>query len=386
MMHTEALKNDLTLQKTDTGFALFTTKSFGEGDTICDVTSLWYTHKDKLKQVLSQQGNKALLDKLICVEGLYKGDDAARIFGIRVGCGAWARHYQGVKKGGPNAKIVIKSQNGFTSGLAQLVVSTRNNLGISQDTEICLNYGNDYDFAVLQEISESPAKKFKGALAALFENQDKSKKDEATKDEATRKPEDTEEKPAKKLKKEDSKKGDAEETKQGEPEDSAIIAKDVTAEGFILKFQDGNLTIHANPNAPNASGNKKLPPGSLLFLVKDGDIKKKDAPVGAVPYNFDSKTPVMIAPNDSCGLGGKPLPLSELVEKLKIQIIDQVPEFVTAGQLPAKIATSHKYWFAPKDRILFFKFVCAYVLCTITCAICGEVWPALMYIYIYIYI
>ena len=363
MMHAEAQKFGLQLQATDTGFALFTTKGFSEGDPICDVTCLFYTAKDKLKQVLSQQGNKAMLDKLICVEGLYKGDVAERVFGIRVGCGAWARHYQGVRKGGPNAKIVIRSEKGFTSGLAQLVVDTRNNLGISQNTEICVNYGVDYDAGVLQDITESPCKQFKGALASLFEKQDKSKNEDAKPDHNKRKAEDTEEKDAKKAKKEDSKgeKKKAEDTeeqdakkakKDDEPEDPATIAKDVTAEGFTLKFQDGSLSIHANPNG---NGNKKLPPGSLLLLVKDGNINKKEA-LGGVPYNFDSKTPVMLAPTEkggAMGLGGKPLSLSEVVASLKIQTIDQVPEFVVAGQLPAKITTTNKYWFVPQDWTFF---------------------------------
>ena len=176
LMHEEALKFGLSLRLTDTGFALFTTKARSDGDVLCDVTGLWYSTEVILKQVLSQCGNKAMLDKLMVVDGLYKGAEAARFFGIRVGCAAWARHYLGVRKGGPNAKIVIKSQAGFTSQLAQLVVSTRNNLGISQDTEICLNYGVDYDFGVLQEIQESPCKKFKGALATLFETQENQSK------------------------------------------------------------------------------------------------------------------------------------------------------------------------------------------------------------------
>lgn len=350
MMHLEAQKFGLQLQATDTGFALFTTKGIGEGDIICDVTCLWYTCVENLKQVLSQQGNKALLDKLICVEGLYKKDAAARMFGIRVGCGAWARHYQGVRKGGPNAKIVIRSQQGFTSGLAQLVVETRNNLGISQNTEICVNYGIDYDASVLKEITESPCKKFKGALESLFQKQEKSKNEDAKPENNKRKAEETEEKEGKKPKKEDPKKGDAEETnKDDEPADPATIATDVTAEGFTLKFQDGSLSIHANPNG---NGNKKLPPGSLLLLVKDGDIKKKET-LGGVPYNFDQKTPVVIAPNEKGGALGKPSPLSEVVASLKIKTIDQVPEFVVAGQLPAKIVTSHKYWFVPQDWTFF---------------------------------
>ena len=122
LMHVEAQKFGLSLQVTSTGFALFTTKALREGDPICDVTCLWYSAKENLKQVLSQQGHKALLDKLVMLEGLYKGDTAERLFGIRVGCAAWARHYLGVRKGGPNAKVVINSQAGFTPRLAQLAL------------------------------------------------------------------------------------------------------------------------------------------------------------------------------------------------------------------------------------------------------------------------
>jgi hypothetical protein len=364
LMHAEARKFGLSLQVTDTGFALFTTKARREGDTICDVSCLWYSTKENLKQVLSMEGNKALLDKLVAVDGLYKGDAPARFFGIRVGCAAWARHYLGNRKGGPNAKIVIKSQAGFTSGLAQMVVSSRTQLGIGQDTEICLNYGADYDFEVLQEIQESPCKKFKGALAVLFENQEaqKSTKEEPKpKDEDKRKPENDGGPEVKKAKKDEPKKDEPkkeEEPKKDNSEDSAIIAKDVTAEGFTLKFQDGNLSIHAKTNA--AAGNKKVVPGTLLHFIRDGMMTKKEAK-GGVLYHLDQKTSVMIAPSEKdgpMGLGGKPLTLAQVVDQLKILTIDQFPEFAVAGQLPAKLITSHKYWFTPKDR--FFFNLCAH--------------------------
>ena len=352
-MHAEAQKFNLCLKVTDSGYALFTTKGLSEGDTICDMTCLWYTTIEKLKHVLSQEGNKAMLDKLVTLNGLYKDGVASNFFGIRVGAAAWVRHYLGVRKGGPNAQVVVKSSAGFTAGLAQLVVSTRNGLGISQNTEICMNYGTDYDFGIVQEVvQESPCKKFKGALAALFENQDaeNSKKEDPKNDDK----EDADEEPKKKkLKKEDPKKEDTEGAKTEDSEDSTIIAKDVTAEGFTLRFQDNNLSLHAKAVLPGnaAAGNKKVPPGTLLYLIREGGMKRVDG-VGGVLYHLDPKTSVMIAPDPAggpMGLGGKPLALAEVVEKLKIQIIAEVPEFVVAGQLPAKITISSKYWFIPKD-------------------------------------
>ena len=249
-----------------------------------------------------------------------------------------------------------------------------------------MNYGVDYDLGALQEIQESPCKKFKGALATLFENQEpkkeEPKKEEPKKEDNKRKAEDTEEKEAKKPKKDEPKKEDTEEVKKEDQEDSAIIAKNVTAEDFTLKFQDGNLSIHAKTAA---AGNKKVPPGSLLLLVRDGGMKKVDSLNGGVLYQLDPKTLVMIAPNEKggpMGLGGKPLTLTEVVEKLFIKIIDEVPEFVSAGQLPAKITTSHKYWFIPKD--------CFFLICVRIRTIYNNMFHmgrglARPHIYIYIY-
>ena len=357
LMHLEAQRFNLSLQVTDTGFALFTTKALREGDPICDVSCLWYSTKEKLKHVLSQEGNKAMLDKLLCVEGLYKGNDTARFFGIRVGCAAWARHYLGVRKGGPNAKIVINSHAGFTSNLAQLVVSTRNNLGISQDTEICLNYGPTYDFEVRQKDNEeTPCKRFKGALASLFDRSQEADKEnkEEPKQQGNPLKRGAEATEAKEGKKNKTLEPEKEDPKKEDPEDSAIIAKDVTGvPGFDLRFQDGQLSLHAKANA--AAGNKKVPPGSLLYLIREGKMQKVEA-LGGVPYLLDPKTVVMIAASERggpMGLGGKPLPLTAVADQLKIKTIDEFPELVAPGQLPAKMTTTHKYWFVPKDWILF---------------------------------
>jgi len=123
----------------------------------------------------------------------------------------------------------------------------RNNTGIGQNTEVCLNYGVDYDFGALQEIQESPCKKFKGALATLFENQEpkkeEPKKEEPKKEDNKRKAEDTEEKEAKKPKKDEPKKEDTEEVKKEDQEDSAIIAKNVTAEDFTLNLPETCETL-----------------------------------------------------------------------------------------------------------------------------------------------
>ena len=90
-------------------------------------------------------------------------------------------------------------------------------------------------------------------------------------------------------------------------------------------------------------------------------MKKAEA-LGGVLYHLDSKTSVMIAPNDQGGPMGKPLPLTELVEKLKIQIIDQVPDLAVAGQLPAQITTLQKYWCIPKDWTFFYLCAHAYYI------------------------
>ena len=172
-MHKEAQRFNLRLKVTSEGFGLFTTKALREGDMVCDMSTLWFDNIRDLKHILSQEGNKALLDKLVRIEGVYTGDTAMTYYGIRVGCAAFIRHYLGNRKGGPNAKLAVNTSAGFTGGLMTVEVSTRNNLGIAQDTEIFINYGQDYDFESVGDIEESPTKKFKGQVASLFENQSK---------------------------------------------------------------------------------------------------------------------------------------------------------------------------------------------------------------------
>ena len=354
LMHDEAAKFHLTLKSTESGFGLFTTRALREGEAICDVTALWYNTKEALKHILSQEGNKILLDKLLTLDGLYNGEEAMTVFGIRVGCAAFARHYVGVRKGGPNAKIIVNSGAGFTSQLTQMVVSTRNNLGIGQDMEICVNYGTSYDFGVIQETSESPYKKFKGQLEALFEKQ-ASSTTEGKNNESDIKNEKDAKKPKEATEEEKKDEPAAKKPRCGDPAPeksvgkeslpAGTMAKDVTPEGFTLKFVDGHLSLHANTNA---TGNKKCPPGSVLYLIRDGKMKKVEGP-GSEPYKLDPKKMVMVAPTDKAAIMGKPQTLKEVIEQLNIKVINEVPEFVAPGQCPAKLDTKFQYHFVPED-------------------------------------
>jgi hypothetical protein len=134
------------------------------------------------------------------------------------------------------------------------------------------------------------------------------------------------------------------------------MAKDIQPGGFTLKFKDGQLSLHANSVGP--TGNKKVPPGTLLQLIRAGAMKKEEV-AGSEPYTLDPKKMVMIAgaqtgPDKLLIKGidqalAKPLALAEVVTKLLIKGIDQAPDFVAPGQCPAKIIVGGPYWFVPQD-------------------------------------
>ena len=118
------------------------------------------------------------------------------------------------------------------------------------------------------------------------------------------------------------------------------MAKDIQPGGFTLKFKDGQLSLHANSAGP--TGNKKVPPGTLLQLIRAGAMKKEEV-VGSEPYTLDPKKMVMIA-------GAQTGP-----DKLLIKGIDQAPDFVAPGQCPAKIIVGGPYWFVTQQLVITWR-------------------------------
>ena len=171
--------------------------------------------------------------------------------------------------------------NGVSPTLVAVRVRTRNHMGISSRTLLCCNYGMDYDFGEQQQTDEEfeAAKRFKGRLDQLFQNQREG------------------------AKKEDDKRPDeAEPTKEpgSEPGPSprqglamiSLTSLD-TCEFGILKGENGvKLVLKA---LEDVKTNKKVTPNTVLLFVGNGKIKKpEDGESGQMQYMFPKTDKCMV--------------------------------------------------------------------------------------------
>ena len=169
-------KTGLYLEKLpDGGVALHTETARREGDDICLVTGLLYDSVASLTTFLSHGGNRVLVDRLLEIRGLGLADDTeGSLYMAITGVARYLRHYLGVRRGGPNAVLVVQTGNGCGNGLLKCVVQTRNGVGIAAKSPVVINYGNEYDInvATLAAASdEGDAKRFRGVLDEYFKKQ-----------------------------------------------------------------------------------------------------------------------------------------------------------------------------------------------------------------------
>ena len=182
LLASELQSNDLQIVSTEFGRGLACGRAYREGEVICKCSTLWYTSPVKLQEMLSQGGNKFLLDRLVRVDGLLMGDgeETSSIYGALVGGAGYVQHYQGLRKAGPNAILKVNTEKGPNDGFMQLVVKTRNNQGIAAKQVVCINYGSDYDFTITADDTEKEVKKFRGALDKYFAREEKAADIDAT--------------------------------------------------------------------------------------------------------------------------------------------------------------------------------------------------------------
>ena len=169
-------KTGLYLEKLpDGGVALHTETARREGDEICLVTGLLYDSVVSLTTFLSHGGNRVLVDRLVEIRGLGLEDETVgSLYMAITGVARYVRHYLGVRRGGPNAVLVVQTGNGCGNGLVKCVVQTRNGVGIAARSPVVINYGNEYDINVATMAAasdEGDAKRFRGVLDEYFKKQ-----------------------------------------------------------------------------------------------------------------------------------------------------------------------------------------------------------------------
>jgi len=317
----------ISAPKEGIGRGLVTQAGRREGEKIIDLPCLWFDSIDTLNNFLRAPGNSGWSNKVIVVSGVMKNGTPQDIYAVLVGAGQYINHFAGIKRA-PNAKIIFDHKIGLSHGALYVIASNRNGTGIAAGVEILLNYGLSYDLATGDESTlDQPAKKFRGVLDAIFEQQ-RGQEQAATagsstdgpEEEATKKQEETAKKKQEEAKKkeEEAKKKQEEEAHQkteeaakakakakacagsesGPPAESAPGAASGSSSSIALEI--GSLTAPAAKVILNggklqidslSTGNKKLPPGALLASWAAGDVKKCDT-AGDVPYKMTPQTRV----------------------------------------------------------------------------------------------
>ena len=166
-------------------------RSMRDGDVVCNLGGLAFDSVDNLRAFLnSNPSGRELIGGLVRIDGVQHealGDDGsssqasgdfnptapkfAAIYFVFTGVGRYVRHYAQVGAKQPNAVLSCNLGAGAGDGLVQLVVKTRNRSGIAQGTPVLLNFGMDYDHAVVSKVfaeEASQPKRIRSMLDAYF--------------------------------------------------------------------------------------------------------------------------------------------------------------------------------------------------------------------------
>lgn len=350
--------NHLGLMATSDGRNLITLRPLREGDTICLVSALWYDSLAMVEDMLSSGGNACLRDRLIRIDGVVmdaSGDKAQSLYGIMVGACRHVMHFGGRRKAGPNAVIVVDTKEGFSDGLARLVVKTRNQTGIASKGAIYINYGTSYihdeDGDGREEGAE--AKKFKGALDLWLKKREEHDAEmisgEATPADAKAKETgeqgqaDDEKKAGEKGKEwqagDDpkvpvegaagkagrSQGGEASEEKKpwdGQGIEIAIGEEDSQWGACVFEAPNGSakgcVRLYA---APRSSGNKKVPPNSVLLVIREGKLVKAGNVGLSYQFTDPKKDQVFVVTNTKQRRVSGPKVLAKWIQELSLKSI-----------------------------------------------------------------
>ena len=138
------------------------------------MSCLLYDQEPLLEAFLNLSGNAVLAEALVRVDKIMDEDGlATQIYAVLVGLGRYVRHYNGIRRQGPNAALVACPAEGSNDGFLRLVATTRNGGGIAAKTPIVINFGAEYEHGSRLGADDPEMKRFRGALDRVFEEQKK---------------------------------------------------------------------------------------------------------------------------------------------------------------------------------------------------------------------
>ena len=272
---------------------------------------------------------------------------------------------------GPNVELVPMCKNGLGPELVAVQVRTRNKTGVAARSLLCCNYGTDFDFSLVeQKQDDTPeAKRFKGKLDKMFQNQLEGQLREARssdakdlKEETMGKEEKAKEKDELKDKEKDKEKDkgpekakETDQEKGKEKKDDQTGARGVTAlsqldvGSFGMKGDSKeNVQLFLLP-ADDAKGNKRVSPGTVLYVIANGKVIKGQ---GGLQYSFDKPDKILVHLKEGHGKElEKQETLAALVQRKKIKQLCNAPPF-PAGTIPKNAGKSGMQFRPTDDNML----------------------------------
>ena len=318
-------------------------KGVRENEEIMEVPCLWYDSLEAVREFISKTGNEFWRDRIIKVENVIRNGTAQDMFAVMVGVGQYANHYAGIKRS-PNARIEVKPEKGFNQGSVVLVAQNRNATGIAAGSEVLLNYGCD---ARVGGGDGESGKRLKGALDALFAKQlgeGSAPSEPKTEEEAKKAADEAEAKKNadEEAKKEQAKKKTEEEAKSkggahGQSGDLALGSLKSMPVSSVIR--NGAVVLLLD-----ASGNKKIPPGTILHIWTNGTFQKAtpDKP-GAVVYAMTPGTKVVDKAQSTV------LTMSNMVKNAYPEAVGLwgFANFASKGQMPKTLVKKRDAAFFP---------------------------------------
>ena len=365
--------NDLAFMGSKEGRSLITLKPLREGDTICVARALWYDSLPMLEEMLSSGDNSCLRDRLIRIDGLaMSGNDdkvTASAYGILVGACRHVQHYGGRRKAGPNAALVVDTTAGYSDGLLKLVVKTRNQIGIASKGAIYINFGSHYVHDDEAETKDDgvEAKRFRGALDVWLKKREETdaasicadvdmkaetkQVDEKTDEASTQKQDDKVDEPKDpKDTDSDAAKGSHDKPWAGKGLEVACGGEDAPWGACVFQAPQGSdkgcVRLYASPKHTT---NKKVPPHSVLVVIREGKLGSMKGNLG-LPFDFKDpkKDQVYVVTNSKTRAVDGPRPLAKWVQELGLKSIQNHGS--VAPTLPKNLKAQSSLSFVPEKK------------------------------------
>ena len=152
------------------GRGLLASQAFKEGETVLDMTSLYFDNRTDLDAFLMQ--SPEFRDRVVRIEGVKISSTGSLVslWAALVGLGQYIQHYSSPTlslRKAPNAILQYRPSCGFSSNALSLVTCTTNRAGIAKGSPVVIDYGSSTAFAET-DANYEPPKRFKGILDAML--------------------------------------------------------------------------------------------------------------------------------------------------------------------------------------------------------------------------